>query len=123
MSDRMPQEKKMLIIDDERDFCALVQMMMQRESVHVDCAHNLHEASQFLSKGHPEIVLLDHNLPDGTGLEYFNQHRIDFDEAKIILITADPSLELKNRAESAGVELVAKPFGIKKIWEIIRSVA
>ncbi len=119
----MPQEKKMLIIDDERDFCALVQMLMQRESFHVDCVHNLLEASQFLIEEHLEIILLDHNLSDGTGLDYFNQHRKDFDEAKIILITADPSLELKNREESAGLEFVAKSFGIKKIREIIKSVA
>ena len=113
----------MLIIDDERDFCALMMLMMQQESFHIDCAHNLLEASQFLSRGHPEIVLLDHNLPDGTGLDYFNQHRKEFDDAKIVLMTADPSSDLKSRAEAAGIEFSAKPFGLKKMREIIRSVA
>jgi two-component system, NtrC family, response regulator AtoC len=119
----MQQQKKILIIDDELDFCALVILMLQQEPFHIDCAHNLFEASRFLSKEHPEIILLDHNLPDGTGLDYFNKHRKDFDEAKIVLITADPSLELKSRAEEAGIEFAAKPFGLKKIREIIRSVA
>src|SRR5579862_1981211 len=119
----MPTLKRMLIIDDERDFCALVVLMMQQESFHIDCAHNLLEASQFLKKEHPEIILLDHNLPDGTGLDYFNMHREEFDEAKIVLMTADPSLDLKSRAEAAGIEFAAKPFGLKKIKEIIRSVA
>jgi two-component system response regulator AtoC len=119
----MQQQKKILIIDDELDFCALVILMLQQEPFHIDCAHNLFEASRFLSKEHPEIILLDHNLPDGTGLDYFNKHRKDFDEAKIVLITADPSLELKLRAEEAGIEFAAKPFGLKKIREIIRSVA
>ncbi len=119
----MPLQKKMLIIDDELDFCALVVMMLQQESFHIYCAHTLFEASKFLSKEHPEIVLLDHNLPDGTGLDYFNKHRTDFDEAKIVLMTADPSPDLKSRAEAAGMEFAAKPFGLKKIREIIRSVA
>lgn len=113
----------MLIIDDELDFCALLILMLQQESFQINCAHSLFEASKFLSKEHPEIVLLDHNLPDGTGLDYFNKHRKDFDEAKIVLMTADPSPELKSRAEAAGIEFAPKPFGLKKIRDIIRSVA
>jgi DNA-binding response OmpR family regulator len=119
----MPQQKKMLIVDDELDFCALVILMLKGESFHIDCAHTLYEASKFLSKDHPEIILLDHNLPDGTGLDYFYKHRIDFDDSKIVLMTADPSPDLKSRAEAAGIEFTAKPFGLKRIREIIRSVA
>jgi DNA-binding response OmpR family regulator len=118
----MPTPKKMLIIDDERDFCALVVLMMQRESYRVECAYNLFQASKLL-KENPEIVLLDHNLPDGRGLDYYNQHRNEFDEAKIVLMSADPSPDLKSRAEAAGIEFAAKPFGLKKIREIIRSDA
>jgi two-component system, OmpR family, response regulator RegX3 len=119
----MSTQKKMLIIDDERDFCSLIVLMMQQEPFHIDCAYNLFEAAKLFSSGHPEIILLDHNLPDGTGLDYLDRHRKDFNEAKIILMTADPSLDLKFRAEAAGIEFVAKPFGLKKIKEIIRSVA
>jgi two-component system response regulator RegX3 len=119
----MSQQKKMLIVDDELDFCALVVLMLRGESFQIDCAHTQFEPSNFLKKEHPEIILLDHNLPDGTGLDYFNRHRKDFDEAKIVLMTADPSPDLKSRAEAAGLEFAAKPFGLKKIREIIRSVA
>ncbi len=119
----MSQQKKMLIVDDELDFCALVILMLRGESFHIDCAHTLLEASKFLRKEHPEIILLDHNLPDGMGLDYFNKHRKDFDEAKIVLMTADPSPDLKSQAEAAGIEFAAKPFGLKKIREIIRPVA
>jgi DNA-binding response OmpR family regulator len=119
----MSHQRKMLIIDDERDFCALVALMMQREPYQIYYAYTLFEASQFLSKEHPEIVLLDHNLPDGTGLDYFNQHRIDFAQAKIVLMTADPSPEMRNRAKEAGIDFLAKPFGLSKIREMIKSAA
>ncbi len=119
----MATQRKMLIIDDERDFCALVMLMMQREPYHIDCAHNLAEAAKYLHGQHVEIILLDHNLPDGTGLDYFTHHRVDFDDSKTILITADPSPDLKLRAESAGIEFAAKPFGLKKMRELIKSVA
>ncbi|HXB30020.1 MAG TPA: response regulator [Puia sp.] len=119
----MSQQRKMLIVDDELDFCALVILMLKGESFQIECAHTLFEASKFLRKDHPEIILLDHNLPDGTGLDYFNKNRKDFDEAKIVLITADPSPDLKSQAEAAGLEFAPKPFGLKKIKDIIRTVA
>ena len=115
--------KNILIIDDERDFSALVVLMLKQEPYHIHCAYNLLEASKYLSQKHPEIVLLDHNLPDGKGLDFFNKHRQDFEQAKIVLMTADPSWSLKTSAEAAGIEFAAKPFGLKKIKQIIKSVA
>jgi hypothetical protein len=38
-------------------------------------------------------------------------------------MTADPSWSLKTSAEAAGIEFAAKPFGLKKIKQIIKSVA
>lgn len=114
--------KKMLIIDDERDFCSLLMLMLKLEPFNIFCAHNLSEASNFLSSMHPEIVLMDHNLPDGTELDYFINHRQEFEDAKIVLMTANPSPDLKSRAEAVGIEFADKPFGLKKMREIIKSV-
>ena len=118
----MSYPKKILIIDDERDFCDLIVMMLQREPFHVDCAYSISEASQFLKKDHPAIVLLDYNLPDGSGLDFFKHSKADFDDAKIILISADPSPDMKQRAQDAGIQYLAKPFGLKKIRDMIHMV-
>jgi len=115
----MPVQKRILIIEDEHDFCDLIILLLQREPYHIDCAYNLKEASSYLKKETPAIVLLDYNLPDGTGLEFFSKSKADFNDAKIILMTADPSEDTQKQAQEAGMQFLAKPFGIKKIREAI----
>jgi DNA-binding response OmpR family regulator len=117
----MPDPRKILIIDDERDFCDLLVLMFKREPFDVECAYTLKEALKKLKKEHPAIVLLDHNLPDGRGLDFYVDKKEQFDEAKIFLMTADPSREIQEGAREAGIEFLAKPFGLKKIKDIVRS--
>ncbi len=119
----MSDQREILIVDDERDFCRLMMLMLQREPFQVKCAYNLKEASDVLNKEHPAIILLDHNLPDGTGLDFVMQRKEDIKESAIILITADTSPEMLQRAKDAGVHFLAKPFGLKKIRDIIKLVA
>jgi|SRR5450631_2234955 DNA-binding response OmpR family regulator len=115
--------KKILIIDDERDFCKLIVMMLEREHYHVYCAFTLKEAAQLLDMEHPEIVLLDQNLPDGTGLDFLINSHETFDDAHVIFITADPSRHLQQKVLDAGVQFLAKPFELREIRDMIRQAA
>lgn len=119
----MSHQREILIVDDERDFCRLMMLMLQREPFQVKCAYNLKEASELLNKEHPAIILLDHNLPDGTGLDFVIQRKADIMESVVVLITADTSPEMVQRAKDVGVHFLAKPFGLKKIRDIIKLVA
>jgi DNA-binding response OmpR family regulator len=115
----MSSRINILIIDDEQDFCELMIRMLQREPHHVACAHNLNQAAYYLKKETPDVILLDYNLPDGNGLEFIRKSKADFEGAKIILMTADPSPERKQQAREAGILFLEKPFGIRKIREAI----
>jgi DNA-binding response OmpR family regulator len=116
-------QRKILIVDDEHDFCDLIILMLQREPYHIDCAYTLKEASGFLKKETPDVVLLDHNLPDGTGLEFFKKRKGAFHDTKVILMSADPSAETKRQAEDVGIQFLEKPFGIRKIRDAIQIIS
>jgi DNA-binding NtrC family response regulator len=116
-------KKKVLVIDDERDFCELIKNILARENFLVDCAFSLEEAKEKLSQ-HPEVILLDNNLPDGSGLDYLQMHPVDFMNSSVILITADPTDSIKEKAEREGtVAFISKPFTIKTIRDMVRQVA
>ena len=66
-----------LIIDDEKDLCRLLKMALRKEKFFVDCVFSLAEAKQKLLE-HPSIVLLDNNLPDGSGLDFLKAHPTRF---------------------------------------------
>jgi DNA-binding NtrC family response regulator len=116
-------KKKLLVIDDEKDFCELIKNILRRENIEVDCAFTLEEAERKLRE-HPQIVLLDNNLPDGSGLDFLQMHPVPFMNSSVIVITADPTESIKDKAGREGtVGFLAKPLSVQTIREIVRQVA
>jgi len=116
-------KKKVLVIDDEKDFCELIKNILLRENFVVECAYTLAEAEHKLREN-PQIVLLDNNLPDGSGLDYLQMHPVPFMNSSVIVITADPTESVKEKAEREGtVAFITKPFSVKTIRDMVRQVA
>ncbi len=59
--------KKVLIIDDEVDFCLLMQFYLSKKNCDVSISHTLHDGLDLIRDQTPDIVILDNNLPDGLG--------------------------------------------------------
>jgi DNA-binding NtrC family response regulator len=59
--------KKVLIIDDELDFCLLMKQFLQRKAYEVELAYTLEDGIKKLQSYKPDMVFLDNNLPDGAG--------------------------------------------------------
>ena len=60
-------KKKVLIIDDEVDFCLLMQFYLSKKNCDVSISHTLHDGLGRVQNNRPDIVILDNNLPDGLG--------------------------------------------------------
>lgn len=115
--------KTILIIDDEADFCALMKKAFTGGDYTVDCAGSLLEATLKL-QGHPWVVLLDNNLPDGSGIDYLHSHSAQFFDSFVIMISADASPALERRAKKEGVDaFIQKPFSVGLLKELIGKVA
>jgi DNA-binding response OmpR family regulator len=115
--------KTILIIDDEPDLCALLKAALIGENYIVECAFSLSEAERKLNS-HFKVVLLDNNLPDGTGLEYIQTHPVQFQESFVIMISADSNPVLEMKAKQEGVDaFIHKPFSVRSVKELIKRVA
>jgi DNA-binding response OmpR family regulator len=115
-------KKTVLVIDDENDLCELISMVLKKEGFLVSCAHSLAEATKMLLNN-PDIILLDNNLPDGTGLGYLQMHPIDFMNSYVVMISADPSKELQQKASYVGIrDFLAKPFSMSRMKQILKAV-
>jgi DNA-binding NtrC family response regulator len=60
-------KKKVLIIDDEVDFCLLMQFYLSKKNCDVSISHTLRDGLGLVRNSAPDIVILDNNLPDGLG--------------------------------------------------------
>ncbi len=120
----MMNDQSILIIDDEKDLCSILQRVFQKEHYTVDCAYSLRDAGSKLASSHPKVILLDNNLPDGSGLSYVHDHPSLFKESVVIVITADIGPATRLKAISAGItRYVQKPFTLGKIRQLLADAA
>ncbi len=60
-------KQKILIVDDETDFCMIMKMYFIKKGYDVTLAFTLKEGLALLKEIKPDILFLDNNLPDGYG--------------------------------------------------------
>jgi len=63
---------RILIVDDELDYCSIMKSYFQEKNYEVFLAGTLHEAMYHLEKNSPDILFLDNNLPDGMGWNHID---------------------------------------------------
>ncbi len=88
MENQTHSGKRVLIIDDETDFCLLMKNYFVRKNFEVHIFHTLAEGMQNLEAIKPDIIFLDNNLPDGLGWEKTEYICQQFPNARINLISA-----------------------------------
>ena len=112
-----------LIIDDEKDLCELIRLILKDQNYKVVCAFSLEEGKRKWAKLEPAVILLDQNLPDGSGLGLVEHNPSLLLTSKVIMITADTRPETKIRAEKAKIDhLIQKPFSLKLIRELLHEI-
>lgn len=108
---------KILIIDDETDFCLLMKSYFMRKNYKVFIAETLKAGLELLEALVPDILFLDNNLPDGFGWSQTNGILKQNPAIKIYLISAyKPSAE--EFKDLANVNIWEKPISKNKLDEI-----
>ena len=79
---------KVLMIDDEIDYCRLLEIFFKKKNYDVLLAFNLTEGLQLIGNSKPDILLLDNNLPDGKGWTYVESIVEKNPHLKIYLVSA-----------------------------------
>jgi len=79
---------KVLIIDDEKDYCMIMKSYFLRKKYEIFLAYTLKEGFQILAEKKPDILLLDNNLPDGKGKDHIDSFLEKYPSLQIYLISA-----------------------------------
>jgi DNA-binding response OmpR family regulator len=109
----MPK-KKILIIDDEVDFCLLLQAFYSRKGFEVYLSHTLKDGLQSLRTLQPDVVFLDNNLPDGLGWNVASNIQKNYPTVKLTLISAYKS-ELPELQQPTEVQVLEKPLNLEAL--------
>jgi DNA-binding response OmpR family regulator len=105
-----------MIIDDEADLGLLLAAILEARKIHTLIVSTLEEAESYLTYLKPSVVFLDNNFPGGLGINFIHKIKESDNEIKIIMMTADPSTWIREKAIDEGINyFLRKPFSRRAV--------
>src|SRR5438128_12566220 len=105
-----------LVVDDERMLCDLLQEMLRRQGHEVFTAYSGQEAIELHRQRRPHFTLLDLHLPDMNGIEVLTRIR-ESDPKTAVMILTGPAFDNVTRQVQ---ELGVTDFLMKALWPDIQ---
>jgi DNA-binding response OmpR family regulator len=122
MKNPTPQSEKaqkVLIIEDERDMCLLLNVLLSGKEMELDHVNSLLAADEYLQKEQPSVIILDNKLPDGYGVDFITYIKDKYPSIKIIMISGFDA-SVKDVALENGAEVyLEKPFTKDQLYQSI----
>src|SRR5271167_3798316 len=93
---------RILVVDDEKSICELLEITFRKEGHRVEIAHSVDEARRKLESSLFDIVISDVRMPGATGVELLRFAREIAPDSYFVLITGVPTLETAIAAANEG---------------------
>jgi signal transduction histidine kinase len=124
---KLSNKQSILYVEDNMSNRALVEAIIQRQpDLRIHCVATIRDAKQYLNDVKPSLLLIDLNLPDGSGEELvrYVQTEINLKNIPMMILSADALPETISRLNAAGVtHYMTKPLDVavfnKKIRELL----
>src|SRR3974390_1835824 len=91
-----------LVVDDEKSICELLEITFRKEGHRVEIAHTVEAAKRKLESSLFDIVISDVRMPGATGVELLRLAREIAPDSYFVLITGVPTLETAIAAANEG---------------------
>jgi two-component system OmpR family response regulator len=119
----VPEQTRILVVDDERAITDLVAMALKYEGFTVQTAATARDARHAVMDFRPALVVLDVGLPDEDGFSFVQRLVADGLKVPVIFLTARDATEDKVHGLTVGGDdYVTKPFSIEELVARIRVV-
>ena len=103
--------KKILLLEDDAALGSGICLALQAPGVQVDLCRTLEQGTAAVRKPY-DLLILDVNLPDGSGLALLEQVRKRSDVPVILLTANDLELDIVTGLESGADDYITKPFSL-----------
>ena len=105
---------RILVVDDNRDILDLVQRVLQTYGHDVLIARDGLEALQQEATSHPDLVVLDVNLPTLDGWEVCRRMKARREVPIMLLTVRAESADIQRSFEAGADDHLPKPFDISE---------
>lgn len=114
---------KILIVEDDVDVRGMVVDWLKHESHLVEAAGTVSDAKGFLSTYEFDLIILDIELPDGSGFDICKSFRARGGTTPILMLTGRDAVADKETGLDAGADdYLTKPFHMRELSARVRAL-
>lgn len=114
---------RILIVEDEARLAGYIEKGFRENAYTTSWAKNCAEASDLLSEGEYDLIVLDLGLPDGDGIDLLREWRqCGFQEPVVILSARDSVADRVRGLNDGADDYLAKPFAFDELLARTRSL-
>ena len=104
--------QKILLLEDDIALGNGIRLALQGPQVQIVLCRTLAQAQDPIAQGIFDLLILDINLPDGSGLQLLEQVRKRSDVPVILLTANDMEMDVVTGLESGADDYITKPFSL-----------
>ncbi|MFP4597743.1 MAG: response regulator [Persicimonas sp.] len=114
---------RILIIDDDKDICEYMQLLLSQSGYEVTAQTDARAALELLREEEFHVVILDIMMPELNGMELLERIR-DFDsDIAIIIFTGYPSVDTAVTSMKYNVsDYIKKPFDVDEFNQTLEKI-
>ena len=113
---------KLLLVEDDKNISSTISYYLQSEGFEINTSKNVKEAMEKIKNNEYDLMLLDINLPDGTGYELYEEMK-KFQEIPTIFLTAlDEEKDIVKGFDLGADDYITKPFHAGELLSRIKNV-
>jgi len=114
--------EKILLVDDNPNIISFVQPALERQGYAVTTASDGLEALYLAETMHPDLIVLDIEMPAPDGLQVCRQLRQRGDDTPVIFLTVRDSVtDLELGFQFGANDYVTKPFDVRELLARIKA--
>lgn len=114
---------RILIAEDERDLCLILEEKLSDEGYSVDACYDGQEALEYLEAAEYDAVILDIMMPKADGYTVLQRYREGGGSAPVLFLTARDAIADRVKGLDAGAnDYLIKPFSLDELMARIRAM-
>lgn len=111
--------KTILLVDDSRELLKCNERVLRPDGYAIRSAGTIHEARKQLEQERPDAIVMDIDLPDGSGLDFCRKLRKDTDIPVVFLTARSDAQTAREGIAAGGCAFLTKPYQLEKLREAV----
>lgn len=114
--------QSIMILEDDKDLASGIKLALADDSLEFTLFDSITDAREAVEHRNFDLLIIDINLPDGSGLEFCREIRKSSKVAILMLTAKDTELDIVTGLESGADDYITKPFNLIILRARIRAL-